>query len=102
LVIVPGRKEEGYIAACLDSILASDYPRASLEVLVLDGRSDDGTRRILDDYASRYPLIRVVENPRRIASVAVNLGIRAARGEILLRMDAHFVYPTNYNVQLLA
>ncbi len=101
-VIVPCRNEEGYIAACLDSILASDYPRASLEVLVLDGRSDDGTRRILDDYASRYPIIRVVENPGRIASIAVNLGIRAARGEILVRMDAHLVYPTNYIGDLVA
>ncbi|PYP29448.1 MAG: hypothetical protein DMD55_01410, partial [Gemmatimonadetes bacterium] len=101
-VIVPCRNEERYIARCLDSILASDYPRERLEVLVVDGQSDDRTRAILDDYVSRQPIIRVLDNPRRIQPVALNIGIRASRGEILLRMDAHVVYPPNYISELVA
>ena len=46
-IIVPCRNEERYIGACLDSILAGDYPRDRLEVLVVDGLSDDRTREIL-------------------------------------------------------
>lgn len=95
-VIVPCRNEERYIARCLDSILATDYPRDRLEVLVVDGRSEDRTRAVLDDYTSRYPLIRVLDNPGRIQPSALNVGIRAARGEILVRMDAHAAYPSNY------
>jgi len=101
-VIVPCRNEERYIARCLDSILAGDYPRDRLEVLVVDGRSDDRTREILDAYVSRQPGIRVVDNPGRIQPSALNAGIRAARGEILIRMDAHVLYPSNYIPDLVA
>lgn len=101
-VIVPCRNEERYIGRCLDSILASDYPRDALEVLVVDGRSDDRTRAMLADYASQHPIVRVLDNPGRIQAAALNIGIRAARGEILVRMDAHVVYPRNYISELVA
>jgi len=101
-VIVPCRNEERFIAGCLDSILASTYPREALEVLVVDGRSDDGTRTILADYVARHPVVRMLDNPRRIQPVALNIGIGAARGEILVRMDAHVVYPPNYITDLVA
>ena len=101
-VIVPCRNEERYIERCLDSILASDYLPERLEVLVVDGQSDDRTRTILDDYASRHPTVRVLDNPKRIQSTALNLGIRAARGEILVRMDAHVMYPRSYIGDLVA
>lgn len=101
-VIVPCRNEERYIARCLDSILAGDYPRDALEVLVVDGRSDDRTRAIVADYAARFPIVRLLDNPRRVAPAAVNIGIGAARGEILVRMDAHAVYPPNYLRDLVA
>jgi len=101
-VIVPCRNEERYIGRCLDSIVNGEYPHDRLEVLVVEGRSDDRTRAILDDYVTRYPIIRVLDNPRRITPVALNLAIRAARGEILVRMDAHVVYPGNYIRDLVA
>ena len=101
-VIVPCRNEERYIARCLDSIVATDYPRDRLEVLVVDGSSEDRTRSIVADYGARYPFIRLLDNPGRIPPIAVNAGIRAARGEILVRMDAHGVYPANYIPELAA
>jgi glycosyltransferase involved in cell wall biosynthesis len=101
-IVVPCRNEQRYIVECLDSILACDYPRDRLEVLVVDGMSDDGTRQILTDYATRHPEVRVLDNPRRITPVALNVAIRAARGEIIVRMDAHVVYPTNYVSRLVA
>lgn len=101
-IVVPCRNEERYIVECLDSILACDYPPDRLEVLVVDGMSDDGTRAVLADYAARNPLVRMLDNPRRITPVALNLAIRAARGDVIVRMDAHVVYPRNYVSRLVA
>jgi glycosyltransferase involved in cell wall biosynthesis len=101
-IVVPCRNEAHYIAECLDSVLACDYPQDRLEVLVVDGMSDDGTRQVLADYCTRYPVIRVIDNPRRITPVALNLAIRAARGDVVVRMDAHVVYPRNYVSRLVA
>ena len=101
-IVVPCRNEERYIVECLDSILACDYPPDRLEVLVVDGMSDDGTRTVLAEYSARNPLVRVLDNPRRITPVALNLAIRAARGEVIVRMDAHVVYPRNYVSRLVA
>lgn len=95
-VIVPCRCERDYIAACLDSILATDYPRDRLEVLVVDGMSDDGTRDIVRQFAEQDPVVRLVDNPMRITPCALNIGIRTARGAVVLRMDAHVAYPPAY------
>jgi glycosyltransferase involved in cell wall biosynthesis len=101
-VIVPCRNEERYLVECLDSILACDYPPERLEVLVVDGMSDDGTRPLLAEYAARHPAVRMIDNPRRITPVALNLAIRAAQGDVIVRMDAHVVYPKNYVSRLVA
>ena len=101
-VIVPCRNEAGHIVACLDSILATTYPRDRLEVLVVDGASDDGTREELAAYAPRQPLVRVIDNPQRTAPAALNRGIRAASGAVILRMDAHVEYPPEYISTLVA
>ena len=57
-IIVPCRNEEGYVGKCLESILGSDYPQERLEVLVVDGASDDRTREIVKRYSERHPAIR--------------------------------------------
>jgi glycosyltransferase involved in cell wall biosynthesis len=101
-VIVPCRNERRYIAQCLDSILSTKYPLDRLEVLVVDGRSDDGTRSIVEGYASRHSVVQLLDNPRRITPTALNIGIRAAAGEIVLRMDAHVFYPADYIPRLVA
>ncbi len=101
-VIVPCRNEEGYIGRCLDSIVGTDYPKDRIEVLVVDGRSDDRTPAILDGYRSTHPTLHVLDNPARIQPTALNIGIRAATGDILMRMDAHAVYPPNYIGDLVA
>jgi GT2 family glycosyltransferase len=63
--------------------------------------SEDGTGRILERYADRHPEIRVLENRRRITPAALNTAIRAATGEIIVRMDAHVVYPCEYLPRLV-
>lgn len=91
-IVIPCRNERQFISKCLDSILGSDYPQDRLEVLVVDGMSDDGTGDVLDEYAREYRHIRVLSNPRRITPVAFNIGIQHARGELIMIMSAHATY----------
>ena len=95
-IIIPCRNEERFIGLCLDSVLANDYPLDRLEVLVVDGMSEDGTRRIVEDYALRSACIRLLDNPQKITPTALNIGIANATGQIVMRMDAHSRYPRNY------
>jgi succinoglycan biosynthesis protein ExoA len=95
-VIVPCRGEELFIALCLDSILANDYPRERLEILVVDGMSQDGTRPIVADYAKRYASLRLLDNRKGTIPAAMNRGIGESRGQVILKMDAHASYPPDY------
>lgn len=95
-VVIPCRNERGFIEPCLDSLLASDYPHERLEVLVADGMSSDGTRESLQAYAARHPQIRLIDNPKKIVPTGLNQAIKAARGEVIVRMDAHSEYARDY------
>jgi glycosyltransferase involved in cell wall biosynthesis len=95
-IVIPCRQEAGWIEPCLESIVQSDYPKDCLEVLVVDGMSDDGTRDMVVRFAERHPFIRLLDNPRKITPAALNVGITNARGAVIMRMDAHAEYPANY------
>jgi glycosyltransferase involved in cell wall biosynthesis len=101
-ILLPCRNEEHHIARCLDSLIETAYPHDHLELLVLDGESDDGTCAVVASYAARHPWIRVVNNPARIVPAALNIGIRAATGDVIMRVDAHALYPPNYIPRLVA
>lgn len=68
----------------------------TVEVLFIDGGSDDGSREILARLAAADPRIRVLDNPERVIPAALNRGLRAARGTYVARMDAHTLYPSDY------
>ena len=95
-VVIPMRNEESSIGECLTSVLSSDYPTERLEVLVIDGRSSDGSRGIVSQFAARHSGIRLVDNPGVIQAAALNIGLREAGGEIIIRMDAHAIYGPDY------
>ncbi len=95
-IIIPCYNEEKHIARCLDSIIANDYPKDLMEILVIDGMSTDNSRTILARYIEKYPFIRIVDNPKRIKPCALNIGIQSAKGDVIIRMDAHAVYYPNY------
>ena len=88
-VICPVYNEEKYIAKCIDSILEQDYPKDDLEIILADGMSKDRTREIVAEYTAKYPFIRLIDNPNRIAPWAMNLGIKEAKGDVIMRLDAH-------------
>lgn len=88
-VVVPCRNEEKTIGKCLDSLIACSYPKDRVEVLIIDGMSEDRTREILEAYAKRFTFIKILDNPMRVQPAALNIGILHAQGDIIIRMDAH-------------
>ena len=101
-VICPIYNEEKYIGRCIESIMHQDYPKNDLEVLFVDGMSTDRTREIIASYLPQCPYLRVLDNPQRIVPPAMNIGIREAKGEIIIRLDAHAIFPENYFSELVA
>ena len=95
-IICPIYNEAKYIEGCIQSILLQDYPKQQLEVLFVDGMSKDGTRDVVNEYSRRYSFIHLLDNERRIVPVAMNIGIKASKGDVIMRLDAHAQYPSNY------
>lgn len=100
-VICPIYNEEKYIAKCIDSVLLQDYPKDDLEILFVDGMSTDKTREIVSKYAIKYPFIKLLDNPKKIVPYAMNTGIKAASGDVIMRLDAHATYKNNYFTALV-
>ena len=100
-VICPIYNEEKYIAKCIDSILEQDYPKDDLEILFVDGMSNDQTREIVNSYIEKYSFIRLLDNPERIVPYAMNRGIEACKGDVVIRLDAHATYAKNYFSELV-
>jgi succinoglycan biosynthesis protein ExoA len=99
-VIVPVRNEERYVERCLSRLLGQDYPGERLEIVVVDSRSEDGTpgivRGLIIGRASARPVIRLIDDPGRERTTALNTGIRAASGEVIMRVDARSIVPLDY------
>ncbi len=88
-VILPIRNEEQYIERTLNSVFNQDYPSDQMEVLAVDGRSDDATREIVSRLQQKHSNLRLLDNPGRIQSVALNVATAEARGDIIVRVDGH-------------
>ncbi len=100
-IVVPMLNEERYVADCLASLLVQGArwaDGASFEILVMDGGSTDRTREIVAALQKTNSAIRMVHNSKRLQSAAMNLAGRIAspRATILLRADAHAVYPPDF------
>lgn len=95
-IIVPCYNEEKYIENCLNSILDFDYPLDKLEVFFIDGMSNDLTREIILKYSKQHSFIKLIDNPKKTVPFALNKAIKLAKGEIIIRLDAHASYSKNY------
>lgn len=95
-VVVPIRNETGYIDGCLNSILQSDWPADRMEVLVVDGMSTDDTVATVTRMAEQDSRIRLLENPKKVQTSAMNIGIQEAKGSIILRVDGHAEIQSDY------
>ena len=101
-IILACRNEQAHIEACVRSLLDQEPPAGGFEIVACDGHSTDGTREILNQLSVQHPILRVLDNPRRIVSTGLNAGIAAARGRIIVRADAHTTYAPDYVRQCVA
>lgn len=95
-VVCPIYQEGKFIQSCIESILRQDYPMDFLDIIFVDGMSTDQTREIVKQYSDQHKHIKLIDNPDRFVPQAMNLGIKEAKGEVIIRIDAHCVYPDNY------
>jgi succinoglycan biosynthesis protein ExoA len=102
-VLIVVRNEAEPVERCLRSMLEQTLESDRYEVLVVDGMSTDGTRKKVGNVIAEHPerAIRLLDNPRRILATGWNIGIRAARGEIIVRVDAHATVATRFLQQSL-
>ncbi|UCH78572.1 MAG: glycosyltransferase family 2 protein [Candidatus Coatesbacteria bacterium] len=95
-VVVPCRNEEAFIERALASIRDNEWPRYRLEIIVVDGMSTDRTREVVAALAAEDPRVRLLDNPERFAGAAMRVGVAAARGDYIVRVDAHAEIPPDY------
>jgi len=95
-IIIPTRNEEKYISKVLDSLIAQDYPKENIEIVVVDAMSIDGTRKIIEKYQQNNKFIKLLNNPNEFTPFAFNIGIKNSSGDIIIFMGAHTTYSSNY------
>jgi glycosyltransferase involved in cell wall biosynthesis len=95
-IVVACRNEAGMIGRFIESLLQQEFGGIEWEAVIADGMSTDGTRRILEEYSQREPRLRVIDNPRKVTPSGLNAAVRAASGDVIVRMDAHTEYATDY------
>jgi len=99
-IIIPAYNEENKIIECIESLLNGDYPLDKIEFVIADGNSTDDTVEQIHNFAAEHPdiKIKVVNNPDKTQGYGLNLAIQHAdpNSEIILRADAHSLYPQNY------
>lgn len=88
-VIVPVRNEAKCIADTLGQLVTQDYDPQRYEILVVDGQSTDETVDLAHEFVERYDNVQVLSNPHRLSSAARNIGIRHARGDVVVIVDGH-------------
>jgi succinoglycan biosynthesis protein ExoA len=101
---MPIRNEAEYISRSLGAVLDQDYPRERLEVLIADGRSTDGTRKIAAQVAGERlgVSVHIIDNPEQIVPTGFNRAFAQACGEIIIRVDGHTVIAPDYVRQCVA
>jgi glycosyltransferase involved in cell wall biosynthesis len=97
-IIVPCYNEETTIPLLLRALNRQTFPRQDLEVIIADGGSTDGTRQAISGFQEDHPdlSIAVVDNPHRIIPAGLNRALAAARGQYIVRLDAHSVPSRDY------
>ena len=103
-IVIPCYNEEKTIRMLLDALARQTYPLAKMEAVIADGMSEDNTKGVIAEFQAQNPElpVRVVDNPKRHIPAALNIGIEAARGEYIVRLDAHSVPHPEYIARSIA
>nr|WP_294741489.1 glycosyltransferase family 2 protein [Prevotella sp.] len=95
-IIIPTLNEERFISRCLNSIIKQTYEFEKMDVMIIDGGSNDKTKDIVAEYQKSHQNIRFIENKKKIQSVAFNIGFKKSTAPYIIRLDAHAEYDSKY------
>ncbi len=95
-VVIPCRNEIKTIEECINSVLNQSIGKDAIEIIVVDGMSNDGTREILKSFSGKYSNVKIIDNEKKITPVALNLGIKNAKGKYVAILGAHSKYHPEY------
>jgi len=95
-LVIPVRNEYFFIDRLVESLLNQDYPKDKMEIIFVDGESDDGTYEKLLNYQKDNPHIKILKNPYRTTPYGLNIGVKNSSGELILVINGHSLYPPDY------
>ncbi len=96
-LIIPVYNEEKYIKKFVESIQNQDYDFEKIEIVFIDGNSIDNTKKLISDTLENTNInYKILDNPKKITPISLNIGIKESVNDIIIRLDAHSVYPENY------
>lgn len=95
-IVIPTLNEERFISRCLNSIIKQTYEFEKMDVMIIDGGSNDKTKDIVAEYQKSHQNIRFIENKKKIQSVAFNIGFKKSTAPYIIRLDAHAEYDSKY------
>ena len=104
LVVIPTLNEKAHIEKCLRSLCSGADDKHPFDIVVSDGASTDGTQTIVENLMSELPGLKLVHNAQQIQSAGINFAVQqCARADhrVLVRCDAHAVYPPNFVADLV-
>lgn len=88
--------EKNNIISCLDSLFSQNYPTEQIEVCVVDGNSTDASCDLVKEFSQSHPGVNLFSNPDRITPKSLNIGIKAAKGEVVIILGAHTKVKENF------
>jgi len=88
-IIIPCRNEEKFIGKCLDSLVAQGFPADRLEILVVNGASEDKTEEVIRSYVQKYPFVKLLQSPQKCTPISMNVGLKNATGDVVMIVGAH-------------
>jgi len=91
-LIIPVYNEEEFLNKLFKSIKNQDYPKDLLEIIIVDGNSSDKSLEIIKTYQDEFPNLIILNNPNKFVSFSLNLAIKKAKGDYIVRWDAHTIF----------
>ncbi|RPF75023.1 MAG: glycosyltransferase family 2 protein [Rickettsiales bacterium TMED289] len=95
-LIIPVLNEDKYIVNCIDSIISKTKNLEEIEIIIIDGGSEDKTLQLVDKLKKEHDFIKLFHNKKRVTPAALNIGIRNSSGKYIIRLDAHALYHCGY------
>ncbi|MCI9039376.1 MAG: glycosyltransferase family 2 protein [Clostridia bacterium] len=98
--IIVAYNAEKVIESCLTSLKNQNYPHEEIEVILVDSSSTDNTKQLMMQFQEKakeeYNRVLVLDNPKRTLPCGWNVALKEAKGEVVVRVDAHTIYPEDF------